>query len=129
MVAALQPTYPAGGRSSAVSSIGSGPGQVKATAGSAMKAAATGLGVTISGTTCPGPQIVDATNDAGRPQSDDAPVVIAAVATPTGFPAVHPFAALGVFAFAPLGRAGLDQVFLRREKLVVGGNDRGAEAL
>ena len=43
-------------------------------------------------------------------------------------PAVHPLAAIGVLALAPHRRRRLDQVLLRREELVVGGDDRAAEA-
>ena len=51
------------------------------------------------------------------------------VAAAARLPAVHPFAAVGVFVFAPDGIGGKDQAFLRREELVVGGNHRSAKPL
>ena len=66
-----------------------------------------------------------------RAQAHDAPVValVADVAAAAArLPPVHPLSAVGVLAFDPDRRLALDQVFLRREKLVVRGDGRTAEA-
>ncbi len=74
---------------------------------------------------------VHAADDAGRAQPHQAPVgaVDHPVATPAGFPPVHPLAPFRVLALSPLGHRRLDQVFFRREELVVGGDDGAAEPL
>ena len=73
---------------------------------------------------------VDPAGNAACAQPDDAPVVRvrAEVAAPARLPAIHPLAALGVFALAPDRSRRLDQVLLRRKELVVRGDDRPAEA-
>ena len=72
----------------------------------------------------------DAADHARHAEPDDAPVVrVGPVAAPARLPAVHPLAAIGVLALAPDRRGGLEQVLLRGEELVVGRDDRAAEAL
>ena len=70
----------------------------------------------------------DSAHDAGEPQPHDAEVV-AGLPAPARLPAVHPFPALGVGVLAPLGRVGLQEVFLAREELVVRVQDGAAQGL
>src|SRR5439155_19988515 len=55
---------------------------------------------------------VESTDDGTDAKADDAPVVIAAVASAARFPAVHPLASLGVLAFDPDRRGWIDEPFL-----------------
>src|SRR5882724_976406 len=61
----------------------------------------------------------DAANYSGHAQTNNAPVV-AGCAPPARLPTIHPFSQVGVFAFDKDGSARLKQVFLGREKLIVG---------
>src|SRR5687767_8027214 len=70
----------------------------------------------------------DTANDPGRTESNYRPVVPRASAA-ARLPAVHPFAALGICPLAPLGRARLEERFLRSEELVIRRQNRAAEAL
>src|SRR5450759_1361252 len=70
----------------------------------------------------------DSPDDPGRSETYDCPIV-ARRAAPARLPPVHPLPALCVRALAPFGRAGLEQVLLGREKLVVRGDDDAAESL
>src|SRR5712691_9250636 len=70
----------------------------------------------------------DGTDQAGDAQTNDAPVV-PRLAPPPRLPAVHPLAALGVLALDAYAAPRLEQVLLRREELVVGGDRPAAEPL
>ena len=78
---------------------------------------------------------VDDVDHARRAELDDALVVreIEAgfawehVAAPARFPAVHPFAAIGVLAFMPDRRGCMRQPLLGREELVGRLQDRGTQ--
>jgi len=72
---------------------------------------------------------VDAADDARDAEANDAPVEHAVIAAAARFPAVHPLAALRVFALAPDCGAPLDQVLLGREEFVVGVDHGRAEPL
>src|SRR6266496_1402356 len=61
----------------------------------------------------------DPANYSGQSETNDAPVV-SHRAPPPRLPAVHPFSQVGVFAFDKNGPVGLEEIFLRREKLIVG---------
>ena len=71
---------------------------------------------------------VDLFDDAAQSQLNDAPVV-AGGAPAAGFPSIHPFAAVGVLVGDENSAAGFQQVFLLREKLVVGEKRKAADAL
>jgi hypothetical protein len=66
----------------------------------------------------------DAADLARQAEADDAPV-ITGLAAAAGLPAVHPFAAVGVFVLLPHGRVRAQEVVLLGEELVVA-EDRGA---
>ena len=70
----------------------------------------------------------EAADDAGRAKTHETPVMIGS-AMAARFPAIHPFAGVDVFVRDENGRSGLEQIFLRREKFVGGGEHRAAEAL
>src|SRR5689334_14012959 len=61
----------------------------------------------------------DGADRPGDTELDDAPIVPASgIAPAAGFPAVHPFAAIGVLALDELAAAGSEKIFLRREEFV-----------
>ena len=66
-------------------------------------------------------------DDAAQSQLHDAPVV-ARDAAAAGFPAVHPFAVVGIFVGNENAAAGLKEVFFLGEKLVVREEGNAAEA-
>ena len=66
-------------------------------------------------------------HDSGKSEADDAPVV-AGLPAAARLPAVHPLAPVRVLALAPDRLSRLDEVVLRGEELVVGLDDRSAQA-
>ena len=58
-------------------------------------------------------------DDAAQSQLNDTPI-IPGCAPPAGLPSIHPFAAIGVFVRKENSAAGLEEILLFREKLIVG---------
>src|SRR5260370_17375375 len=68
----------------------------------------------------------DAAKTPRQAETDYAPVETRGPAPPR-LPAVHPLSGVGVFAFDEDRLAGLEEVFLRGEEIVVGENHRAAQ--
>src|SRR5687768_18018135 len=68
----------------------------------------------------------DAANNPGQAETDDAPVEPGG-ASPAALPPVHPFSAIGVFAFAPNGCARLQQILFGCKEIVVGKQHRSTK--
>src|SRR5512143_3026950 len=60
-----------------------------------------------------------ATDNTGKPKSKDAPVKTWCASSPA-LPSVHPLTAICVFVFDKNRRGGLQEIFFRREEIIIG---------
>jgi len=70
----------------------------------------------------------DATNDAWKTESNDAPVKPRRPAS-SALPTIHPLATIGVFVRDKNRRTGLQQILLGRKKIIIRHNNRATQSL